>query len=247
MPDVATTYQWLRNDGLLRGATADTYLLTPDDVGDRVTVRVTGRRPGYDDAVVVSEVVVVTGAPAPVATTPPGTTGTAKVGETLTAAPGTWSVDGLTYSYQWLRDGESISGATRSSYRLATADAGRSVAVRVTARRTGYADGTATSPARKVARLPSTTTATPSATRVRVGRAVTVAVDVGASGATPSGTVSLLVDGTRKASTTLDADGEATLRYVPRSAGRDKLVVKYAGRAPVAGSQSPATTLTVVR
>jgi hypothetical protein len=49
-----------------------------------------------------------------------------------------------TMSYQWLRNGAAISGATSARYTLASADAGRSVSVRIVAQKSGYreADGT---------------------------------------------------------------------------------------------------------
>ena len=70
-----------------------------------------------------------------VATGAPTITGTARVGETLTA--GTSDIfddNGLnnaTFSYQWLADDADISGATSSTYTLAAADEGKAVTVRV--------------------------------------------------------------------------------------------------------------------
>ena len=55
------------------------------------------------------------------------------MGSTLTAKPGTWSVAGLSYAYQWLRNGATISGATKATYKVVSADAGKSLSVRVTA------------------------------------------------------------------------------------------------------------------
>ena len=69
------------------------------------------------------------------ATGAPTVTGTAQVGETLTAGTsGIADPDGLTnasYSYQWLADDADISGATGASYTLAAADEGKAVKVRV--------------------------------------------------------------------------------------------------------------------
>ena len=65
----------------------------------------------------------------------PTITGTAQVGETLTADTSSISdADGLddaTFSYQWLADDDDISGATDSTYTLADADEGKAVKVRV--------------------------------------------------------------------------------------------------------------------
>ena len=69
------------------------------------------------------------------ATGAPAITGTAQVGETLTAdTSGIADADGLTgasFSYQWLAGGSDISGATGSTYTPAGADLGKAVRVRV--------------------------------------------------------------------------------------------------------------------
>ena len=66
----------------------------------------------------------------------PTITGTARVGETLTAGTsGISDSDGLTnatFTYQWLADDAAISGATGSTYMLVAADAGKAIKVRVT-------------------------------------------------------------------------------------------------------------------
>ena len=70
----------------------------------------------------------------------PVITGTARVGETLTASvdriADTDGLDNATFSYQWISsrgtDDTDIEGAAETSYELAVADAGRTVKVRVT-------------------------------------------------------------------------------------------------------------------
>ena len=66
----------------------------------------------------------------------PTITGTAQVGETLTAdTAGISDDDGLddaTFAYQWLADDAEINGATASTYTLADADAGKAIKVKVT-------------------------------------------------------------------------------------------------------------------
>ena len=73
------------------------------------------------------------------ATPTPTISGTAKVGKTLTAKPGTWKPAPVTLSYQWLRSGKAISGATKSTYKLVKADKGKKVAVQVTGAKSTYA------------------------------------------------------------------------------------------------------------
>ena len=71
---------------------------------------------------------------APVNSVPPSITGTTTVGQTLTAANGTWSGSPtITYAYQWKRGGANISGATASTYVLVTADLGATITATVTA------------------------------------------------------------------------------------------------------------------
>ena len=69
------------------------------------------------------------------ATGTPTITGTAQVGETLTAdTSGIADADGLAdaeFSYQWLADDADIAGATGSTYTLEDADEGKAVRVRV--------------------------------------------------------------------------------------------------------------------
>jgi hypothetical protein len=59
--------------------------------------------------------------------------GSFAVGKTLQASPGTWNADGLAFSYQWMRDGQPIAGATGTSLALSAADHRRGVSVQVTA------------------------------------------------------------------------------------------------------------------
>ena len=70
------------------------------------------------------------------ATGAPTISGTAQVGQTLTASTsGITDPDGLTnvsYSYQWLADDTEIDGATNSTYTPQTTDIGKVVKVRVT-------------------------------------------------------------------------------------------------------------------
>lgn len=74
----------------------------------------------------------------------PTISGTVQVGKALTAAPGTWSPTAI-LSYQWLRDGVAISGATGSTYTVVAADGAKKLSVRVSAARTGWTTTTRTS------------------------------------------------------------------------------------------------------
>jgi predicted actin-binding protein len=85
-------------------------------------------------------------AAAPANTTAPTVSGSAKVGSTLTTTNGTWSGSPTSYAYQWQRCGSSssctnITGATKQTYAIVAADAGRTLRAVVTA---ANADGSAT-------------------------------------------------------------------------------------------------------
>ena len=74
----------------------------------------------------------------------PAISGTAAVGETLSAASGTWSGSPTSYAYQWVRCNEQpslpcgdIPGATAATYEPIAADAGMQLVVRVIATNAG--------------------------------------------------------------------------------------------------------------
>lgn len=59
----------------------------------------------------------------PANTSLPSITGTTSAGQTLSCSTGTWTGFGpITYTYQWLRNGSQIAGATASTYIIVTAD-----------------------------------------------------------------------------------------------------------------------------
>ncbi|MCI0601130.1 MAG: hypothetical protein L0Y60_16760 [Beijerinckiaceae bacterium] len=66
-------------------------------------------------------------------TVPPGISGAANVGQTLTASTGSWSSTPASFTYQWKRDGVNIAGATVGTYVVQGADVGHLITVVVTA------------------------------------------------------------------------------------------------------------------
>lgn len=61
----------------------------------------------------------------------PSVTGAVVVGESLTATAGTWNQTVSAFTYAWLRDGETIAGATGSTYTVSPDDVGSALTVRV--------------------------------------------------------------------------------------------------------------------
>ncbi len=81
---------------------------------------------------------------------PPRIPHTARTGDTLHADAGAWEPEDVSLSYQWLRGGVPIPGATAASYTLTSDDFGRSyhypdilvrISVRVTASAVGHQEG----------------------------------------------------------------------------------------------------------
>ena len=147
-------FQWISNNGgtdtVITDATDSSYTLVAADEGKTVKVRVDFTdRGGYAESLTSAATASVTSAVegssggetdqnSP-ATGAPTISGTAQVGETLTAdTSGIADSDGLvnvSYSYQWIsNEGNSdsgITGATGSSYTLVAADEGKTIKVRV--------------------------------------------------------------------------------------------------------------------
>ena len=138
--NAAFAYQWLADDAEINGATGSTYTLADADEGKAIKVRVSFTDDaGNDEQLTSAGTGAVAAAPPPPntpATGLPTISGTAQVGETLTAGTtGISDADGLgnaAFAYQWLADDAEINGATASTYTLADADAGKAVKVKVT-------------------------------------------------------------------------------------------------------------------
>ena len=153
LANVSFTYQWRRldadgsNETNISGATSSTYQLTTAEVGKKVKVRVSFTDDAGFDEARTSDAYPTSGtitAAATAATGKPTITGTAQVGETLTAGVGTIAdADGLPttfpndYTFQWIREDDDgsntmdISGATSSTYTLVGADEGKKIKVEV--------------------------------------------------------------------------------------------------------------------
>ena len=143
-------YRWFRCQGRgasdasnctrISSAADNTYRLREADAGFRIRSQVTASN-ADGSATATSNPTGVIQSARPANTTEPSISGTAVVGNRLTADRGSWVGDTpITYSFQWLRCSRSggdcgeIAGATDNSYLLVEADANRTLRVRVTAR-----------------------------------------------------------------------------------------------------------------
>ncbi|HWJ85232.1 MAG TPA: Ig-like domain repeat protein, partial [Cellulomonas sp.] len=191
--DVRLSYQWAVGGKPVKGATRSSYTPTAGDLGKSLTVTVTAARSGYAAASVVTAAKkVVAGAP-PRSVKPPTISGKAKVGSRLTAKPGTWSPSSVRTSFQWLANGKSIKGATKSTYTPRTTDVGKKLSVRVTATRAGHRTAVATSKATvAVPKVAPKVRAKLSRTTASTSSRVVVTVTVTATGVkAPTGVVTV--------------------------------------------------------
>jgi serine protease len=152
-------------------------------------------------------------------------------------------------TYQWLRDGAAIAGATEASYEVVGADLGRTLTVRATSHTSGYPDFSGLSAAKAVPKAWATVALNLSATRARVKLTrlyayVTVTAEQGQS---PTGTVETYVDGRRVSTMTLGSGSARVYLPVFNTTGQHKVQVRYSGDSRVAYRWSPAVWVTVVK
>ena len=133
---VTLAYQWYRGTTRISGATRAAYTITDGEAGSALKVAVTATKTGYLPVTRTS--VASATVPKLLTGVTPVISGTAKVGSTLTARPGTWTPGKVTLAYQWSRGTSPIKGATKASYLLHSTEAGRTVTVTVTGRLSGY-------------------------------------------------------------------------------------------------------------
>ena len=143
------TYQWLRCNGggnncaSIKGAVQSTYTLSSADAGHTIRVKVTATNADGSASAQSNQTAVVasgTSNSAPKNTAAPTISGTPKVGQTLTASPGSWSGNPTTFTYQWQRCDidvltcSNITGATSKTHLVTVADLGFRLRVVVTAK-----------------------------------------------------------------------------------------------------------------
>ncbi|MDF2994090.1 MAG: hypothetical protein K0S37_4604, partial [Microbacterium sp.] len=148
---VTVTFRWLRNGTPIPGATGKTYRLVAADAGTKIAVEVKGTAPGLRSVTVSSAgksiaTQAFSQAPRPVVS------GKMAVGSTVKASVGTWSPAPTKLMFQWRRDGVTIPGATASSYKITTSDAGARLTVTVVATKSGFTRTSRTSESRPVVR-----------------------------------------------------------------------------------------------
>ena len=142
--NISYSYQWVRNDNStdtdIVGATGSTYTLVSADEGMTIKVKVSFTDDeGNAESLTSDPTATVAPRPNTVATGKPTVSGTAQVGETLTADTSDIAdsdgLNNISYSYQWVRNDNStdtdIVGATGSTYTLVSEDEGNTIEVKV--------------------------------------------------------------------------------------------------------------------
>ena len=227
------SYQWFRDGTIITGAIGDSYLTGDDDVGTALTVAV-----DYTDDGGILE--SVTSDPTPAIANinddPVGDViivGDAIEDETLAADDSALTDDdGLgAFSYQWLRNGAPVAGATAANYTLTTDDVDEQISVEV-----GYTDDqgtdeqvTSASTATVLASNNApTTTGLPDIT-VEEDSPDSVASITGAfddpDGDIPTYTLGGVSDLSVFTSVTVDPAGTLTIEYAPGESGDSDITV----------------------
>jgi polysaccharide biosynthesis protein PslG len=175
----AATYSvaWQRCDAsggacIPAGVSASSLTLAAGDAGSTFRVAVVATNKNGSTSATSGQTAVVQGAasPPPPPPPPPGTfaisplpsiSGTAQTGQTLNALKGSWTPTPTNYGYQWSRCNSSgsscapVSGATGTTYALASGDVGSTLRFAVTGSASGVTTATATSAASAVVTAPA--------------------------------------------------------------------------------------------
>ena len=130
-PDVTVTYQWSNNGEAILGATSSTYVVAEGD--QLITVTVTPRE-NYTGTLTSAAVEVGKSVLAGTVTI----TGTAAVGSELTVGISAGDATGDDYTITWLRDEETISATSDSTYVITKNDQGKTISVKITAKGDRY-------------------------------------------------------------------------------------------------------------
>ena len=158
---ITYSYQWMRcnkdaqNCSKVTNATGTTYTVVKNDVGHTIRFRVTAKnKDGSTTAMSNATSEIPGNAQAPIEAAPPTISGSPVVGQKLTATNGTWQgSQPISYTTVWQTcnaDVTSCSGTGKkgASYTVASADVGKRIRVKVTAKNsagssTGLSDATA--------------------------------------------------------------------------------------------------------
>lgn len=131
------SYRWLRDGDPIKKATEATYTAGLDDLGHQLSVEVTASD-GTTTATATSAETTPVARAELKAKGGQKITGEARYTRTLVARAGSWSTKPTRVTYQWLRFGKPIAGATEKRHPVAVADVGRKLRVDITVKAPGH-------------------------------------------------------------------------------------------------------------
>ncbi|WP_244857551.1 S8 family serine peptidase [Agromyces archimandritae] len=181
---------------------------------------------------------------APVNTVAPAIEGTPAVGSKLTATPGQWTPEGLSFAYQWKADGVDIPGAKQAKLQVTKKLAGASLSVVVTASAEGLPSASAESAAVVIAHTAKLDLklSTPIAFSWNTVKAT---VSLSSSGDVAGQQVTVSVNGT-EVPVVVDAKGKASVKLPKLGSGLHGVTASFAGTDTVAAAKSHTKYLLVL-
>ncbi len=147
--DGTVAYQWNENGVAVHAG--PTYLIPGSAAGQKLSVTATVTESGQSVSVTGGQTAAIASGTF-TSIKAPSISGTVRAGSRVVASPGTWSVTGPTFTYQWLDNGRLIGGATGASYVIPASLAGVKLSVTVTAHERGYNNAAKASAASTVAK-----------------------------------------------------------------------------------------------
>lgn len=226
-------YQWFRGDEPVAGADTATYEFTQADLDRTLRVRVTAHKDDYLPVTTEDDRYTYANVNDP-EEQPGAPRGRRLVGSTLRAPEVWWMQGAQDETYQWLRDGVPIQGATARSHQLKAADLGRRISVEIVPVNTSFVPGRAVSAATSAVKSPAVLTL--SGKSPRRGVVKLVATLTTRAGAVPTGCVALRAPDGRKRCAALES-GRATYTFKKLASGRHRFKAGYAGSTLVAGAK----------
>lgn len=236
------SYQYVWRDGKKILGTGPTLKLTPVmmDKTASISVFVLASAPGYTSrtatAGISTDYAAVDPGLRPVPTKVPTLTGKVGFGKKLTAHPGKWSPAPTGYTYQWLRDGAPIKGATARTYKPRRSDAGARISVRVTPVLEGHDVLGLTTPRTKaLPKVAGTVKAKLAKKTITAKQRAKVTFTVRSKGVSPITGKVTITYGKKSRTVTLKPGhkGKATVTLPRLKKGTHKVTVTYKGGAKV--------------
>jgi len=140
-PTATLSYQWMRNGIAISGAKSSTYYPVAADAGERLSVRVTGKRSGYATTIRNSPSQVV--ALGTIEHDSPEIIGVIRANRHVAVDAGIVTPSSVEVAYQWSLQGVELAGETEALFITTNNDFGKWLSVVVTYSAPGYATTTA--------------------------------------------------------------------------------------------------------